>query len=303
MATRKRGDCIQISLRWGCRYRQIDFNFNEAIVDKGRYVFKCPCHRVRHWAAVTSRDNCSERWHGRSPDHKQCDQSNRPMVDQKENPTFGISNITIGRRRVLPKRDASLVLHTACYLSPTIIGMVFMEPTTILLILAVIIIVLLVVALYRRTAHHAMPEDVMKEPPAIQTLSQKRNCPSCQKEISSSAHRCPECQSYVSVCPSCDKDSVFSSVSKDGLKRLKVQSGFSTLGWPLSKIAVCGSCKTPFLLCSYCGTPAPTASNNCPNCGAMLAVGLVPIIKDLGEVIGGIVQGRIKTPGKKVSRK
>jgi len=35
----------------------------------------------------------------------------------------------------------------------------------------------------------------------------------------------------------------------------------------------------------------------------MLAVGLVPILKDLGEVIGGIFQGRLKTPGKKVSRK
>ena len=178
-----------------------------------------------------------------------------------------------------------------------------MELTTILLIIAAIIIVLLIFALYRRTVHQAISEDVKKELPAIQTTSQKRNCPSCQKEISSSAHKCPECQSNVSVCPTCDKDSVFSSVSKNGLKRLKVQSGFSTLGWPLSKIAVCGSCKTPFLLCSYCGTPAPTASNNCPNCDAMLAVGLVPILKDLGEVIGGIVQGRVKTPGKKVSRK
>ena len=178
-----------------------------------------------------------------------------------------------------------------------------MELVTILLIISAIIIVLLIVSLLRRTLHQAIPKDVKKELPAIQTTSQRRNCPSCQKEISTSAHKCPECQSYVSVCPTCDKDSVFSSVSNDGFKRLKVQSGFSTLGWPLSKIAACGSCKTPFLLCSYCGTPAPTASNNCPNCGAMLAVGLVPIIKDLGEVIGGIVQGRVKTPGKKVSGK
>jgi predicted amidophosphoribosyltransferase len=178
-----------------------------------------------------------------------------------------------------------------------------MELTTILLIIAVLVIVLLIAARSRPTAHQATPVEVKKELPAIQTISQKRYCPSCQKEISSSAHKCPECQSYVSVCPTCDKDSVFSSLSKDGLKRLKVQSGFSTLGWPLSKIAVCESCKTPFLLCSYCGTPAPTASNNCPNCDAMLAVGLVPILKDLGEVIGGIVQGRVKTPGKKVTRK
>ncbi len=178
-----------------------------------------------------------------------------------------------------------------------------MELTAILLIVAVIIIVLLIAALYKRNVPPPVSDESQEQSPPSRTQSQKRDCPSCHKPISTAAHKCPECKSFVSTCPTCDTDSIFATVSKDGLKHLKVQSGFSTLGWPLSRIATCSSCNTPFLLCSYCGTPAPTASNNCPNCDAMLAVGVVPIVRELGEVIGGIIQRKVKTPGKKLTRK
>jgi hypothetical protein len=32
----------------------------------------------------------------------------------------------------------------------------------------------------------------------------------------------------------------------------------------------------------------------------MLAVGVVPIVKELGEVVGGILQRKVKTPGRRM---
>jgi predicted amidophosphoribosyltransferase len=171
-----------------------------------------------------------------------------------------------------------------------------MELTTILLIVSIFAII----AFGYAYKNKSLPKRTTNETEEPKQNNVKRMCPSCGKEISSSARKCSECKSFVSICPSCDKDSIFSTDDKEGKKRLKVQSGFSTLGWPITKIATCKSCDSVFLLCSYCGSPVPTASNNCPNCDAMLAVGVVPIVKELGEVVGGILQRKVKTPGRRM---